>query len=527
MRTCRVSNKLQSIVLPYDSRVTACIPHAKVASKGDKKYHIVPHKSSEVKLLSNLGYRPPAPILMQYDWCNTIPYGHQETTAALMSTNRRAYVLNGLGSGKTRSAAFAADFLMNQGEIRSALIVAPLSVLTGTWEHELFQIMPHRTARVLHGTKDKRLQQLALPADFYIINTDGINVILDELIAKTEIDLVIADELAQFRNVRTRRWKALRKIITPRPWAWGLTGLPTPNSPTDAWGQARLLTPERVPKYFKQFQQQVEYQVTAFKWVPRPEANSIVSKALRPAVRFATDDCIDLPPTTYSTRMSQLGTEQAKSYKEMMAHFYTMYKSHEITAANAGVKVAKLLQIACGFNYTEGNFIDYPTNAKLELVKDIIEETEQKVLVLAPFTHAVDMIYNELMTSMGRGLFATEKVYGDTPKTKRDEIFSNFRLKESPRVLVAHPAVLSHGLTLVEANVIVWYSPTTSYEIYEQANARIIRPGQKHHTHIINLESCPIETHMFKRLAAKEKLSSTLLDILAGMTKQESTNGNN
>ena len=88
-----------------------------------------------------------------------------------------------------------------------------------------------------------------------------------------------------------------------------------------------------------------------------------------------------------------------------------------------------------------------------------------------------------------------------------------------PKVLVAHPGVLSHGLTLVSASVIVWYSPVTSYETYDQANARIVRPGQKHHTHIINLESSPIEKRMFKRLANKQDAQGVLLDMFNEQTK--------
>jgi len=511
----RVAEKAKTLVMPFDPRIAATVPHARIVHKGGRQFHLVPHRSTEVKLLRNLGYRPPAPVLSQYDWCNTTPFKHQVTTVAMLTTCGRGYVLNGLGSGKTRSALFAADFLMKQGEARKALIIAPLSTLSGTWDREIFEVMPNRTARVLHGTRAKRLSELAEDADFYIINTDGISVIEDALMDRGDIDIVIVDELAQFRNARTRRHKIIKRITHKRKWVWGMSGLPTPNGPTDAWGQARIITPERVPKYFKQFQQSVEYQITQFKWTPRPEANRIVNKALQPAVRFATDDCIDLPPTTYSTRTSQLGGDQMKAYKSMLKKFYVMYQGEEIDASNAGVKVAKLLQIACGFAYTESSSVEFPTNAKLDVVREIIDETEQKVLVFAPFTQAVEIIGRELMKD-----YSIEMVDGQTSKRQRDAIFSLFRTSDHPKVLIAHPGVLSHGLTLTEANVIIWYSPTMSYETYEQANARIVRPGQKHHTHIVNIESCGMETYMFKRLQAKGKMSTALLDMFADMTKK-------
>jgi len=517
MSNLRVSHKLKTIVMPYDPRVVATIPHAKKLTRHGNVYTLVPHRATEVKLLTNLGYEPPSPILTQYDWCNTIPYEHQKITSAMLAIEPRAYVLNGLGSGKTRSAAFAADFLIRQGDVSRVLVIAPLSTLSGTWEHELFQIMPHHKVEVLYGTKAKRLEALARDASFYIINTDGVSVILDALLARPDIDLIIIDELACYRNSRTKRWKALKKLVNTKHWCWGMTGLPTPNGPTDAYGQAKMLTPKRVPQSFRAFQGKVEYQITQFKWLPKPEANDVVSKAMQPSVRFATDDCIDLPPTTYSTRTTELAAEQKKAYKQLFDHFYTEYKGQEINASNAGVKMSKLLQVAAGFGYTDGGVVDFPDNHKIQVVKDIIEETEQKILILAPFIRTVDTLYDELKCNF----YPVKKVYGGTTKKERDAIFSAFRNEVDPRIIVAHPAVLSHGLTLVEANVIVWFSPTTSYETFEQANARIVRPGQKHHTHIISIESCPVEAHIFKRLASKQKVSTALLDIFADMTKGE------
>jgi SNF2 family DNA or RNA helicase len=109
--------------------------------------------------------------------------------------------------------------------------------------------------------------------------------------------------------------------------------------------------------------------------------------------------------------------------------------------------------------------------------------------------------------------YSVEKIYGDTSKAERDMIFNQFNHSVHPKVLVAHPGVMSHGLTLVAASVIVWFSPTLSYETRDQANARIVRPGQKHHTHIIDIISSPIEQRMLKRLLSKQKMQGVLLDM--------------
>ena len=508
----RVSNKLGVIVMRYDKRIDSLIPHAKTYERNGDKFHLVPNKPTETKLLTNLGYAPPSTISTRYQWGNTTPFFHQRKTAELLVDNRRAYVLNGMGTGKTRATLYALDFLMQQNEIRKAIVVAPLSTLTTVWENEVFGAFPHLTTAALHGTKAKRLQKLGEDVDIYIINHDGVHTILDELLARGDIDAVVIDELAAFRNARTRRWKAVNKLISGRKYAWGLTGLPTPNAPTDAWAECRLLTPDNVPKYFRRFQQETMYQVTQFKWVPRKEANDIVFNAMQPAVRYATDDCVDLPPTTFSTRECELTPDQKKVYKDMVNNFYAQFQGGEVNAVNEGVKLSKLLQICSGFAYTKHGSITIDAKPRLQVLEEIIDESEQKVIVFVPFTKGVDIVHQALSN---RGI-STGFVYGDTPKRVRDSLFNQFGNSINPKVLVAHPGTMAHGLNLVSASTIVWYSPTNSYEVYDQANARIVRPGQKYHTHIINIESSPVEKRVYDRLSKKQKVQGMLLDMFKG-----------
>ncbi len=111
----RVSEKHQKIVMPYETKVASIIPHVETVIKNDNIYMLIPHRPTETKLLQNLGYDVPSPSMMGYDWCNTTPYVHQRKTAELLVDSRRGYVLSGMGSGKTRSALYAYDFLKKQG----------------------------------------------------------------------------------------------------------------------------------------------------------------------------------------------------------------------------------------------------------------------------------------------------------------------------------------------------------------------------------------------------------------------------
>ena len=293
----------------------------------------------------------------------------------MLTTNHRAFVLNSIGTGKTRAAYFAADYLMKIGEMKRALIIAPLSTLSTVWDRELFEIFPDRTCKVLHGSYEKRLAGLEEDHDFYIIN--------------------VIDELTGFKTVGTERWKAAKKLIATKKWVWGMTGSPTPQAPTDAFGQIKLIAPQALPSpYFRAFREMTMREITQFKWAPRKEANKIIFDLMQPAVRFTQDDCIDLPTLTYTTRTSEMNPAQKKAYSQMVTEMALKFVGGTpITAANAGVQMSKLLQIASGFIYggTAGK-ITFDHSNKLKVLTELIEEADKKVIIYCPFKLGVDQL---------------------------------------------------------------------------------------------------------------------------------------
>jgi SNF2 family DNA or RNA helicase len=347
-----------------------------------------------------------------------------------------------------------------------------------------------------------------MDADVYIINHDGVGVIQKELMA-AGFDCVIIDEMAVYRNSRAERWKALKPIVQKATHAWGLTGAPTPNEPTDAYGQVKLLIPENVSYSFKAFKDSTMRQITQFKWVPKDDANEQVFRIMQPSIRVMRADCLDLPGVTYSTRDVDLDPRAAKAYKDMLTELAAQVRTKQITAANEGVKLSKLLQISAGFAYDgegAGNYVG--GTGRIREVFNIVESASGKVIVFAPFRFLTEL----LGAALGKRWDAAI-IHGGTPKGRRDEVFTGFQHGTSPHVIVAHPATMAHGLTLTAADTIVWAAPTTSLEIYEQANARITRPGQLTHAHIIHIMSTKAEAQVYSRLQRKAKMQGALLDM--------------
>jgi SNF2 family DNA or RNA helicase len=289
-----------------------------------------------------------------------------------------------------------------------------------------------------------------------------------------------------------------------------MTGTPTPNSPTDAHAQIRLIKPGNVTRAFTAFREQVLRQVGPYKWIPRDDAVQTVTRLMQPAIRFATRDCIDLPPTTYVTRETTLTDEQQKAFNEMMRSFKTEAANGTITAANAAIKLSKLLQICCGVAYGVDGEVHIPALPRIQLVKELIEESEGKVLVFVPLTAPLLWVAQELRSVYGEQAVAI--VHGDTSKHQRDLIFSDFQRAVNPNIIVANPGTLSHGLTLTEASTTIWYAPVHSNEIYQQANGRTVRPGQRRTTVIVDNEATAVERAVYTALQNRQSMQTVLLD---------------
>ena len=515
-----ISKKHRRLIVPHTPALAALCNSPVVFPMDGAPHMAVPHDAEHVRLARNFGIQAQPPVLTYYDWTNGTPFEAQRLSAAMLSMEKRAYVLNGMGTGKTKTVLWAYDWLRREKQVKRMLVVAPLSTLNLTWMREVFTTTPHLRAVVLYGTREKRLRMLDVEADIYIINHDGVQSIISELIGRTDIDVVVIDELAVYRNGQSKRFKLMKRILEHKQWAWGLTGSPTPNAPTDAWAQAKLLTPWTAPKSFVHFRDQVMVKTSPFKWVAKPSALATVQAMLQPSVRFTLEDVVELPEVIIRTVDIPMGDRQKKVYEQLAKHMHAMFDQGELTAMNSAILMNKLLQVAQGWVYTNDRGVEALDNdERMETLHDTIESTDRKVIVFVPFIHALDGIKKFLD---GRGVDC-DVVSGDVPKTKRDQIFNRFQNGLDLKVLVAHPQCMAHGLTLTAADTVIWFGPFASLEVFEQANARITRVGQKFKQQVILFSGSPVENKLYQRLRAKQQVQDTLLDMLRAGTLRETS----
>lgn len=503
-----IENKALLFSTTKASQITALIPKSKLLSDGQL---LVNWDLDEVQLLRNLGVPDvPSPILGRYKWPGVyVPFDHQRTTADFLTLHPRCFVFNEAGTGKTSAAAWAADYLMQHGKVHRVLIVCPVSIMETAWRADLFRTVMHRTVAIAQGTKKQRQAVVNGNFEFVIINFDGVKVVSDEL-AKGGFDLIIVDEANAVKSVQTDRWKYLASLMKADTRMWLMTGTPASQSPLDAYGLAKMVNPDSVPRFFGAFRDKVMVKLTQYKWVPKQDSRDTVHKILQPAIRFTKEECLDLPDLLYTTREAPLTVQQAKYYDAIKKQMMTVAAGEEITATNAAAMLNKLLQISQGAAYTDTReVVQFDVSNRWNELVNVIEQTDHKVLVFVPFRHSMDMLQDE----MRKAGYAAECIHGGVPSHQRAEIIKRFQTEDDPRILLLIPQATAHGITLTRADQVVWWGPVASTEIYLQANSRAHRAGQTNKVTVTHLQGSPVERRMYTMLQNKVDAHLDLVEL--------------
>lgn len=316
---------------------------------------------------------------------------------------------------------------------------------------------------------------------------------------------------SHYKNVSTKRWKALHRILDANTLLWMMTGTPASQSPLDAYGLAKLVNPNGVPKFFTAWRDATMVKVSMFKWNPRIDAQEKVHEVLQPAIRFTKAQCLDLPPVITETREVPLTAQQKKYYNMLKTQMLVRAAGETISAVNAATEVNKLLQISAGAAYTDNaEVVEFDCSTRLNVLLEVLEETERKVLVFAPFRHSIDTI----ATFLTHHAISNAIIHGEVSPAKRTQIFSRFQNESDPRVLVIQPQAAAHGVTLTAADTVAFWGPVMSTETYIQCCARSDRKGQtSDKVTVIHIQGSDIERKMFKRLAERVEDNNMLVKL--------------
>lgn len=440
------------------------------------------------------------------------PWNYQQYSINHIIDHKASGLFLDMGMGKTVSTLTAIDNLIFLGEVNKVLVIAPLRVAEDTWstEVEKWDHLKHiRVSKVL-GTKRQRKEALIKDADVYVTNRENVEWLVTECFESWIWDMVIIDELSSFKSSKAKRFRALKKVRPYFKRIVGLTGTPAPNSLIDLWPQIYLLDGgKRLGKTITGFKDRYfnpgrRNGYVVYNWELKEGAEEeIQNKISDICISMKADDYLDLPERIDNKVEIFLSKKDLDTYKKLEKDLIIELGEEDITAANAAVLTNKLLQMANGAIYSETKEVVNIHDEKLEKLEEIIDTSNGKsVLVFYNFKHDYNRI-SEMLTKK-KVTYQTLNTSEDIKKWNDGEI----------QVALLHPASAGHGLNLqYGGNIIVWFGLTWSLELYQQANARLHRQGQKETVIIHHLiAKGTVDEDVMNALANKEINQNMLLE---------------
>ena len=415
--------------------------------------------------------------------------------------------------------------------IRNALVIAPKRVAEDTWSREQakWEHLKHLKVVKVMGTKDKRLAALKEQADIYIINRENVEWLVETLGTRWRFDAVVIDELSSFKSAKSKRWKALRKVIFGSRYVYGLTGTPASNGYLDLWPEMYLLDHgERLGKTLgayrsAYFNPGAHKGHVVFEWRLKPGARERIDARLSDiCLSMSKEDWLDLPERTYNTIPVQLDSKARKLYDQFKRDkILPLVHEHEKLAVAQGMDYdtavvgdmaaqvsGKLLQMANGAVYDDDGEVFHIHDAKLDMLAEIADTSAgQPILVFYNYKHDLKRL---------------QERFPDAVKMGGEDVISAWNRGEIP-MLLCQPASAGHGLNLQDGgHIIVWFGLTWSLELYQQANDRLHRMGQRSAVIVHHLVAeDTIDEKVMAALTAKDATQKGLLDALKQYLQEE------
>ncbi len=430
-----------------------------------------------------------------------VPHEYQKYAIKFILLNLACALFLECGLGKTVILLTAVSKLIADGKVRKVLVVAPLRVALHTWssECEKWDHLKHLKISKVLGTERERLKALQKQADVYVVNRENA-----EWLTKNwdwQFDMLVLDELSSFKSPSANRFKALRKIRKKINRIVGLTGTPTPNGLIDLWSQIYLLDRgERLRRTIGEYRDEYflpdkrnQHVIYSYKLKAGAE-KQIYDKLSDICISMKACDFLKMPERIDNVLETEMNEKETGLYKKLKGEMILSFADGDIDAVNAAALTVKLLQMANGAVYDENGKVKWIHDHKLDVLEDVIEASNGKpVLVFYSFQHDRDRIMRRFDAM---DLDVDEWNKGNIP------------------LALAHPASAGHGLNLQDGgSTVVWFGLTWSLELYQQANARLWRQGQKN-TVVINhiITKGTIDEDILKALNTKENTQASLIE---------------
>lgn len=445
------------------------------------------------------------------------PYEYQRRAIRHLLDHRSAALWLDMGLGKSVITLTAVSELVGSLESGRVLVIAPKSVAMNTWSDEAakWEHLAGLTVAVAVGTEKVRRAAVESGADVTVINRENTEWLEANYGGRGwPFDTVVLDEASSFKNPSSRRFKALRRL---RPYIrrmYELTGTPSPNGLMDIWAQmwlldggtrlGRTLTAYRT-RWFRPGRGSGH---VVYEWRPnKGAADEITGLVSDLCLSMSADEYLQLPPRITTDVAARLDDRTMRDYRRFERECLMELDGQTVTAQQAAVLTTKLQQFTGGGMYDGGGGYHLIHNVKVEALRDLLESAGgQPVLVFYAFTGERDRLMAELSA------FAPVEFTGQPDLLRRWN-------EGGIRVLLCHPASVAYGLNMQRGgHIIVWYTATWNLELYQQANARLHRQGQREPVRVYRLcAPGTVDARVLDALDGKRSLQDYVLERVRGV----------
>lgn len=455
-----------------------------------------------------------------------IPHDYQRYCITRIIQEEAIALFLDMGLGKTVITLTAVcDLIFNRFLVGRCLVIAPKKVAEDTWTREQDKWDHLRLLKVqpVLGPKDRRVRALNSPGNVFVINRENVPWLVDYYRNDWPFDMVVIDESSSFKSHQAKRFKSLKNIRRHIRRLVELTGTPSPNGLTDLWAQLYLLDGgQRLGRTLTEYRNNYfvpasRNATTIFSYAPRPGAEETIQGLIRDiCISLSAKDYLSLPERIDNVRYIKLDPKARRAYEEMERERILELPEGVLDAGSAAVLSGKLLQLANGAIYhtTESIVCDEAVQSrevveihdnKLEGFMELVEELNGKhALVFYNFQHDLDRLHRVLA-----------KIRLSVRDLRDSTDIADWNAGKID-ILLAHPASVAYGLNLQEGGSdVVWFGLNWSLELYQQANARLYRQGQRHTVYVHHLLSAgTVDEDVMSALQSKGDCQAALLESL-------------
>ena len=452
------------------------------------------------------------------------PYEYQERAIRFVEDHPRCCLFLDMGLGKTVATLTAIQHLLDWCEISRVLVIAPKKVAEATWSTEAAKwdhLTGMRVVKVM-GTEKQRRTALHEDADVYVMGRDSMVWLATECKGRLPFDMVVIDELTSFKTPRSQRFKAFKLSTAQISRIVGLTGTPAPNGLVDLWAQIYCI--DRGQRLGQSVTRYRDQYFTAYIWnnipirlTPKKGAEEeIRAKIADICLTMQAKDYLQLPDCRVVDVPVHLSDKVMKGYRDFERERVLELKQTvngdeptTILVNSAAAMMNKLSQYANGAVYDAERNVQPIHEEKSERLAELMEEANgEHLLVFYTYKHDLPRIRKVLK--------------GYRVETYEDEDTLKRWNAGEIDVLLAHPASCAYGLNMqFGGHYIVWYGAEWNLELYQQANARLHRQGQKHPVTVYRLVcSGTVDEKAASALDGKKTQQQTLLDGLKELMRK-------